>query len=391
MIPNSVSASSLELAEKCLASYAASSFNRGAGFGNEPAKLGTCLHEALETYTNPSFMSNGMWDLEFLLTCFQAAYFKHFGMDTNSEWYQQGMQILTGWHNRPYQKAEMHETNILSREVKESFPVPFVYQGVKGSVPCNYIIDRLDQTGENEYRVVDYKSQRTPWGSEEMYGKIQPRIYSLAIQIKYPDAKSICVQYDYLRYEPQAVFFSKADNVITWKWLKQAVQRIVDTDVNNAPETLNDGCRYCIRKLSCNAVKSNLQVGGIFAYDIYTLSDRFAEMVHQLDAQKSALDNIEHELLTHAQQNGELEWYTDKSKVKVHIKKTRRVNYEKLSKIVPMEVLAEYPRVNLGDLDKIRLDPRLTAEQRSLLETAVDTTYGEPSIKVTKRGIHDSV
>lgn len=391
MIPSSVSASSLELADKCLAAYAASSFNRAAGFGNEPAKLGTCLHEALETYINPAFMSTGMWDLEFLLTCFQAAYFKHFGMDTNSEWYKQGMQILTGWHNRPHQKAEIHETNIVSREVKESFPVPYTTGGMNFEVPCNYIIDRLDQTGDEEYRVVDYKSQRTPWSSEEMYGKIQPRIYALAIQIKYPKAKSICVQYDYLRYEPQAVFFSRNDNIITWKWLKQAVQRIVDTDADKAPETLNDGCRYCIRKLSCKAIQSNIQVGGIFAYDIQTLSDRFADMVAQLDAMKSSMDNIEHELLTHAQQNGELEWYTDKSKVRVQIKKTRRVNYEKLSKIVPTEILAEYPKVNLGDLDRIRLDPRLSAEQRSLLETAVDVTFSEPSIKVTKRGIHDSV
>lgn len=387
MIPTSVSASSLELADKCLASYAASSFNRAAGFGNDPAKLGTCLHEALETYTNPSFMSTGMWDLEFLLTLFQAAYFKHFGPDTTSEWYQQGMQILTGWHNRPYQKAEIHDTKILSREVKESFPVPFTWQGSSGSVPCNYIIDRLDEIGDEEYRVVDYKSQRSPWGPEEMYGKIQPRIYALATQIKYPGAKSICVQYDYLRYEPQAVFFSRDDNVVTWKWLKQAVQRIVDTDEATAPETLNDGCRYCIRKLSCNALKSNLSVGGVFAYDIESLADRFGEMVSQLDAMKSALDIVEHELLTHSQQSGQMEWFTDRSKVKVYIKKTRRVNYQTLSKIVPAEVLAEYPRVNLNDLDKIRADSRLTDIQRSLLATAVDTTYGEPSIKVTKRGI----
>ena len=390
MIPNSVSASSLEIADKCLASYAASNFNRAAGFGNEPAKLGTCLHEALETYTNPSFMQSGMWDLEFLLTCFQAAYFKHFGPDTNSAWYHQGMNILTGWHNRPYQKAELHETHILSREVKESFDVPFIWNGVAGKLPCNYIIDRLDQIGDDEYRVVDYKSQRTPWSSEEMYGKIQPRIYALAVQIKYPDAKAICVQYDYLRYEPQAVFFTRDDNVVTWKWLKQAVQRIVDTDVNNAPETLNDGCRYCIRKLTCKALQSNLSVGGVFAYDIDTLSDRFADMQAQLDAMKAAMDSIEHQLLTHAAETSQQEWYTPKSKIKVHIKTTRKVNYDKLSKIVPPEVLAEYPRVNLGDLDRIRLDPRVSSEQRSLLETAIEKTYSEPSIKVSKRGIHDS-
>lgn len=387
MIPNSVSASSLELADKCLASYAASSLNRGAGFGNDPAKLGTALHGALETYTNPAFIADGMWDLEFLLTCFQAEYFKLFGANTQSTWYKQGMEILTNWHNRPFQKAEIHGTKILSREVKESFPVPYLINGEKKTVPLNYIIDRLDEVGEDEYRVVDYKSQRMPWGSEEMYGKIQPRIYALAIQIKYPNARSICVQYDYLRYEPQSVYFSKEDSANTWRWLKQAVQRIVDTDEGNAPETLNDGCRYCIRKLSCNAVQSNVNAGGIFAYDPDDLADRFGDMVSQLDAMRSAMDSIEHELLVRAQESGEMEWYTSRSKVRVAIKKTRRVNRARLAAIVGEEVLHDFPSVNLGDLDAIRRDPRLTQEQRSMIETAIDSTFSEPSIKVTKKGI----
>ncbi len=387
MIPNTVSASSLELADRCLAAYAASSLNRSAGFGNDPAKLGTALHGALEVYTNPAFMSTGMWDLEFLLTCFQAEFFKLFGANTKSEWYKQGMDILTGWHNRPYQQSDLQNTTILSREVKENFPVPYILNGERFFVPLNYIIDRLDQTGEDEYRVVDYKSQRVPWGSDEMYGKIQPRIYALAMQIKYPKAKSICVQYDYLRYEPQAVYFSRDDNVNTWRWLKQAVQRIVDTDEHAAPETLNDGCRYCVRKLSCNAVNSNINAGGVFAYDVNDLADRFHQMVSQMDAMKSAMEGVEHELLVYAQESGQMEWYTDQSKVRVAIKKTRRVNRERLAAIVGEDVLREFPRVSLGDLDAIRRDARLNSEQRSMIETAIDSTFGEPSIKVSKRGI----
>ncbi len=392
MIPTSVSASSLELAEKCLAAYAASRMNRAAGFGNDPARLGTALHGALDVFTTPGFMESGMWDLEFLLTCFQAEFFKLFGANTKSDWYKQGMEILTNWFQRPYQQQSIQGSKILSREVKESFEVPYQYYSmglpVKGLMKVNYIIDRLDELGEDEYRVVDYKSQRMPWGPEEMMGKIQPRLYALAIQIKYPRAKRIVVQYDYLRYEPTEVTFSREDNADTWRWLKQAVQRIVDTDENHAPETLNDGCRYCIRKLSCKALQSNIQVGGVFAYDINTLADRFGEMAAQLDAIKAMADGIEQDLLVHAQQSGEMEWLTDCNKVRVTIKKTRRVSRHKLVEIIGEDMVNEYGgRVNLGDLDKIRADQRLTPIQRSLLETAVETTFGEPSIKVTKRGI----
>lgn len=388
MIPRSVSASSLELAEKCLASYTASSLNRAAGFGNDPARLGTALHGALEIFTAPGFMQAGMWDLEFLLTCFQAEYFKLFGANTKSDWYKQGMEILTKWHQRPYQQHDIQSNTVVSREIKESFEVPYVFSGVTQKLPVNYIIDRLDNIGGNQYRVVDYKSQRMPWGPEEMLGKIQPRLYALAIQIKYPQSKTVLVQFDYLRYEPTEVTFSKDDNVDTWRWLKQAVQRIVDTDESSPPETLNDGCRYCIRKLSCNALKSNIQVGGAFSYDMQTLADRFGEMVSQIDGLKSAADNIEQDLLVHAQQSGEMEWFTDNNKVRVSIKKTRRVSRSRLVEIIGEDIVNEFGRVNLGDIETIRADPRLTMEQRSMLETAIETTYGEPSIKVIKRGIN---
>jgi hypothetical protein len=110
-------------------------------------------------------------------------------------------------------------------------------------------------------------------------------------------------------------------------------------------------------------------------------------MVSQLDAMRSAMDSIEHDLLVRAQESGEMQWETTRSKVRVAIKKTRRVNRQRLSDIVGEEVLRDFPSVNLGDLDAIRRDPRLTQAQRSMIETAIDSTFSEPSIKVTKKGI----
>lgn len=395
MIPVSVSASSLKNAEQCLSMYSATNIKHGASLGNDAAKLGTTLHYALETYTEPSMMTGKVWDLDFLIACFQAGFFKYFGPNTKSPWYKDGVDILTGWHYRPTQKSEIHDSKIISREAKSFFTVPYLQRGendqpdTPAGMKVNYIIDRLDETGPGSYRVVDYKSQRNPYSPEEMMGDIQVRLYALAIQIMHPDATSISVQFDFLRYDRVTVHFSKEDNAHTWRWLKQAVQRIVDTPEDGAPETLGYGCRYCIRKLSCKTLQSNVAVGGIFSFSLEELADRFGEMSSQISGMSSSADEVEMQLLKAALESGEHEWYTPNNKVKVYIRKTRRVNVDVLTGIVGDAIIGEFKgSIKLSDVETIRADPRLTPTQRSLLETAVDITFGEPSIKITKRGIN---
>jgi hypothetical protein len=65
MIPKSVSASSLDVAEKCMAMYRASHLDRGAGLGNPAAQLGTTLHAALEKFVDPSMIKSRRLGLGF--------------------------------------------------------------------------------------------------------------------------------------------------------------------------------------------------------------------------------------------------------------------------------------------------------------------------------------
>ena len=385
MIPKSVSASALENAQQCLARYKATAIERGAGMNNPAAMLGTTLHGALEVFIEPNMIKAGMWDWDWLLTCYKISFENIFGPTGPKDVFDDGRDILLKWYNRPDQQEDIRSVEIISREVKKNFPVPYVLNGSKQTVPCNYIIDRMDKMDDGVYRVVDYKSQRVPLSPEEMRIKIQPRLYALATRIEYPDAKEIWVQYDFLRHDRIAVRFSRDDNVETWEWLKRAVQRIVDTPDTNVPETLNENCRYCVRRFRCATMQSNIRVGGIHSLSVDEMVEIYHDLKSQADAISMMKDDIESQLLRHALETDTLEWENDYGRVKVTAARRRSINRDVMAKILGPELMQEYGRINVGDLDALRADDRLTYEQRSLLETAVEYKVSDPSVKVVKK------
>jgi hypothetical protein len=387
MIPRTISASSLDTADKCLARWKASSFDRGTGFANPAAKLGTTLHAALEAYTSPKMIQDDIWDVTILLEFYHIAFLQVWGAEEALDWYKQGKEILLKWHDRPDMYSDIHDVKIISREIKNTFDVPYIdpADGAKKVVPCNYIIDRLDEIDDGCYRVVDYKSQRSPLTPEQLKAKMQPRLYALAIQIEYPQAKEIWVQFDFLRYDRVGIMFNRQDNIDTWNMIKKALQRIVDTPESNVPETLNDDCRYCPRKFTCQTLQRNIMVGGLFSLDIDQLASLYYQAKGQADALKSAAEEIEQALLAHAANTDQLEFDTEGFGVKVKAFSRRVVDRDMIAKILGPEIMKEYGRINVGDLDAIRKDPRVSSVQASMLDKAVSKVTSEPSISVMKK------
>lgn len=382
MIPRSVSASALEVARTCLARYKATSIERAAGVQHPAAMLGTTLHLALEKFTEPMTRGSKSWDWATLYECYVKAFQEIWGHDTRDDWFEDGRSILEKWYNRPDQQSDIQDVDIVSREVKKSFDVPYFLAGQRNKVPCNYIIDRLDRLDETVFRVVDYKSQRSPLNPDELKKKIQARLYALAVQIEYPFAEEIWVQFDFLRYDRVAVLFKREDNVNTWTYLKEQVQRIVDTPDSNVPETLNEGCRYCPRKFTCTALQSNLRIGGIFSLNVDQLAILHYQTKSQMEALKSMADDIETALLHYASENDMLEWDGPNYKAKISARKTRTVDRDLMAEIIGPELMAAYGRLNVGDIDALRRDPRLSPAQASLLETAIGYKLSDPSVKV---------
>lgn len=385
MIPKSISASSLDIAGKCLAMYKASAMDHAGGIQNPSATLGTTLHGALEVFVNPSMIKAGVWDWNFLEACYDKSFYENFSSDFTSPWYTEGKKILKEWYSRGTQQSDLMNVEIISREVKKSFDVPYLIDGETKTVPLNYIIDRLDQVSETVYRVVDYKSQRSPWGPDELRRKIQARIYALAVQIEYPQATEVWVQFDFLRYERVAVAFNRKDNIQTWEDLKRALQRIIDTDVTAPPETLNESCRYCPRKFVCGALQIHLRVGGVLGISLENLAEMYFQMKSQMDALSGMKDEIEQQLLSYANENDLLEFDLGKNIVKVTATKRRQIDRDKMAAIIGPELMAAYSRLNVSDIDEMRRDPRLSPEQLSQLNDAVLYKYSDPTVKISQK------
>src|SRR3954467_5007859 len=155
MRPKSISASSLNVADLCLARYKAEHIDRGRGMSGNAASLGTSVHGALEMYVKNCIMETTFpQTINQLLEFFRISYMTYFSSDLETEEYLDGVQMLKAWHKR----TDFSQFTVVSTEVKTSFPVPTTI----GPLPFNYIWDRFDQIGPREYRVVDYKTNR--WG-----------------------------------------------------------------------------------------------------------------------------------------------------------------------------------------------------------------------------------
>lgn len=380
MIPKSFSATAFQVAEGCLSRYKAEVIDRGANFQGTAANVGIVLHGTLEDFLRAVYIrKDEKWDWTFYDKLFHENYDKVFGAQRGAE-YADALELARKWFYDPEQRDSLDCTKILSLETKHNFPIPTP----AGPIPVNYIMDRLEQTGENEYKVVDYKSNRTPLTHEQLSGKLQARLYALAVQIAHKNATTIWVEFDYLRHSKIGVAFSKEDNAATWKMLKRQAARIVDTPDADAAkqETLNDECGWCVKKPTCKALQSNIGVGGIFALTDNDAARRYSEIKNQ----QRALRQLEGELETHLVKLllGADTTVLDLEDATVKLTATPRrvLDHAQVPLVIGPDLTAELMPFTLGKIDALLKGNRIGAAQKALLENLIRSEYGEASLKV---------
>lgn len=380
MIPKSLSASSLQVAESCLARYKAEHIDRAAGFSGGAANVGIVCHGTLEQFVKRyAIIKEIGWDSIAFWDHFHEAYDEVFGADRTKPEYEDARRLCYDWFNREDQKDKIDACKVLSVESKSNFPLA---NPVTSDIPVNYIMDRLDQLGPDEFRIVDYKSQRAPLTPAQMRKKIQPRLYALAIQIKFPEAKTIWVEYDFLRHYPVAVEFTKEDNTETYRMIRRSLRKILETPDDEAPETLNPDCGWCVRKASCKALMSNTAAGGITGLSIDQLAILHMKAKAQLGAVGYLLANVEEILLNHAVNLDVLEWETDNTLIKVSSQARRKPDQKKIRELLGPDLLIENSNVRVSDVDRLIKEKRVDAETAALLKKAMPAEIGELGIKV---------
>src|SRR5690242_4945652 len=340
--------------------YEAENITRAARFENDAASLGTACHGALEMYVKYIKFEHpgtpGDWSL------LEMFYLKSFGdvfgsFEHSDPRFKDGYAMLKTW----FARTDLTDVNVISCEKKTFFNVKTSI----GDIPFNYIWDRFDQTGEHEYTVVDYKSSVWNVSPEELRNKIQARVYGLAAQIQHPDAARIWVKFDMLRHDVVGTVFTREDNKATWKFIKNITERIIAT--TNPKETLNDECRFCVKRITCKAVASNLNVGGLTSLDYMDdeeIADLRSEVEYQMKALKQNLSSIDSHVLSRAQHAQALEVKGVQADALVKVRKSRSVDADRVRKIVGEEKFDQYGgvEITMGQFDAMMKDGAISAD-----------------------------
>ncbi|MEU4066682.1 PD-(D/E)XK nuclease family protein [Streptomyces wedmorensis] len=388
MIPKTVSASALKVASLCMARYKAEYIDGGRDISGEAADFGTTLHLALEKYVEAAIREKkSAPTVETLMSCFMMAYLTVM-KDHNfeSEIFKEGERLLRVWHAR----NNFDEITVLSCESKSFFMVPYMLNGVKQEIKFNYICDRVDQISETEIRVVDYKSWRNLITPEDVKSDLQARCYALAYQILFPKATRIWVIIDQLRGEEVGACFTRDDNIITWKSLKMIVQGIIDyPDDFIVKESLNDECRWCVRKSKCQALRKHHDVGGVLDMNLDDMMEKHYAAKVQIATLKKFLESLEPQIRT---EMDELGLTTLESLDKEYVLNTggvrggrRAIPAHLLPQIVGVDVALGIAEYGIGKVDSLKGDPRVDAETFRKVEDAIVTFPGKRQVNVTKK------
>lgn len=148
MKPKSLSASSIDVYEKCSKRWAAEYVGkRVQQLPSPPADLGTAVHAALEVHCTAIRTDGGeVPRLGDLLGWYDTAYWKLFA---DRSFYDDGVEMLKNW----YARQDWEGRTVLSTEVKSHFDI----KTSNRTVPVNFIMDRVDRLDSGDLDCVDYK------------------------------------------------------------------------------------------------------------------------------------------------------------------------------------------------------------------------------------------
>lgn len=379
MIPKSLSATSLEVAEACMARWEVEHFHRSKGMSGRAATLGSSVHGGLEMYVKQMLKTGKPPTLAELLDFYKMSFMMCFGTaEASGDEYEEGVVMLKDW----FKRTVWDGVTVLSIEVKDHFDVMTSI----GAIPLNYIWDRFDQTGPNEYRVMDYKTNKWGLNPGDLKDKIQARVYGLAAQVKYPQADKIWVEFDMLRHDgPVGRAFSRDDNIATYRFIQALAEKIIATGEGEGEETLNPTCLFCPRKQDCKALTKNIKHGGVFKLEeVGELVDQRAMLEWQAKAVAAAIKELDSIILPNAKELDAQFFESAVNRLDISVAGRRSIDGEMAEKVLGPELFEQYggKTFTVGNAEKLIKSDELTPEQKAELRGLIYTNYGEPRVKI---------
>lgn len=382
MIPKSLSASSILVSEACMARWKTENFDRTPQFSSEPANIGTSVHYALEHFVRDVYLEKKYaWqDIKHLNAYYQLGYIETFNstnFDTDA--FKDGAALVAKWYDR---NKEGLANQVLSCEVKENFTI----KTSAGPIPVNFIWDRADRISADEYAVIDYKTLRAPVNPQDLKQKIQPRLYALAAQIKWPDANRIWVSFDMLRYDEVGVVFTRDENAATYRYVQRAAERIIAIAEDEVEETLNPECKWCIRKTECDTLQRANAGGNPMGMPIEEVVKRAHQIDNQLIALKYAQEQLDKLIAGHLEAEDIFEDVIGDYEVKMGSSPRRAVSdASSIASIVGPELSKKYGNFTVTSVDQMIKDGVLSSDQEAQVRAYVKTNWSSPRPKIKKK------
>lgn len=355
---------------------------------DSPGMRGSVFHLGAELFVNKTLIEKVLpWDWDVLETFLIKAYKDIYNnSDTATEAFKDCREMTWRW----FKRTDLSGVKVLELENRREFELVTSI----GVIPFVYIIDRLDELEPDVYRVVDYKSIRAYISPDDLRSKIQPRIYALATQIRFPNAKEIYVEFDMVRHDTAnpGVKFTREDNAVTWYRLIEEAEKIIAMDdsdpVNHPlPERINNECMYCVRKSSCPTLLQHEAGGGILAKSGDDAARLKLDVQSRLKALKVLDEELNSILLAQADQTDVFEWKVDDIDVKIGARKNTRIDNARVMNILPPDIAARYTKIGVTDLKALIASGEVGEETAKALQDCMTQEYGDPSPKVTRKTV----
>ncbi len=343
-----LSASSAKLFEQCEAQWSAKYVGGGGEPSGEAANLGSAIHEALEQFLiyllaigRPVAMKTYE---DRLYDFYKEAYWERM---SSSEMFDEGQKMLVDWINR-HEADYWQDRQVVSLEQRLEMPLETEY----GVIPFVYIIDRLDQHENGELEVVDYKSGRWQLNGYDLRHDIQARSYATAIWKNNPDQDLYWVTFDYLRGDAVGVAFRATECSAHYAYLVRLAERIIESD--GTKETVNPGCRFCLRKQKCAALAKYDVADGTIGAPVEELLAKRVELDALQKAVEQMISDIDATVKVELKESDAPELGEEGGvTVSLTSRRSRVVDSEAVVDVIGPEAALKFVKVGVSELDEL--------------------------------------
>jgi hypothetical protein len=145
--------------------------------------------------------------------------------------------------------------------------------------------------------------------------------------------------------------------------MRRLAERIIASDGDI--ETLNEQCRWCVRRHQCKELGKHVEVGGPLSLtDPFEAADKRVKLLAAKNAITQMIDDVDTLIIDYMEHEELPEFSTDATKVSITMKSQRDIDERRAALIIGPQLMAERSGVTLTMVDKFLKGTDITPEQR---------------------------